>query len=82
MSKIEVFGHLLENGSNDFAETSYLDSLDHYLQLFNWSYVQENSSWPLFWPFLALAPLKYRYKISPRKILSDFLDFWHEVRGG
>ena len=37
---------MLKNGSNDFAKTSYLDSLDHYLQLSNWSYVQENSFKP------------------------------------
>ena len=58
MAIFEGFGHLLENGSNDFAETSYLDSLDHYLQLSNWSHVQENASSPpkmaifvIFWPF-------------------------------
>ena len=54
VSKIEVFRTLLKNCSNDLAETSYLDSLDHYLQLSNWSHVQENSSWPFFWPFLAI----------------------------
>ena len=29
------------------AENAYLDRLDHYLQLSNWSHVQENSSSPL-----------------------------------
>ena len=46
MSNIEVFAHFLKNCSNDFAETSYLDSLDHYLQVSNWSHVQENSFSP------------------------------------
>ena len=51
---LRVFGHLLENGSNDLAETSYLDSLDHYLQLSNWSHVQENSSSPFFLPKMVI----------------------------
>ena len=85
VSKIEVFAHFLKNGSNDLAETSYLDSLDHYLQLSNWSYVQENLSLPFFFPKWSFFGHFWRFdwvKISPRKILSDFLDFWHEVRGG
>ena len=42
VSKIEVFAHFLKNGSNDLAQTSYLDSLDHYLQLSNWLHVPKN----------------------------------------
>ena len=37
-----VFAHFLKNGSNDLAQTTYLDSLDHYLQLSNWLHVPKN----------------------------------------
>ena len=39
---MRVFGHFLESESSDWAENQYLDRLDHYLQLSNWSHVQEN----------------------------------------
>ena len=39
----EVFWTFLEILSLDLAENPYLDRLDHYLQLSNWSHVQENS---------------------------------------
>ena len=47
LSKIEVFRTFLKIVSLDLAENPYLDRLDHYLQLSNWSHVQENSSSPL-----------------------------------
>ena len=78
VSKIEVFRTLMKNGSNDFAETSYLDSLDHYLQLSNWSYVQENSSSPFFWPFLVIFGrfrAFCRVKMSNAKNFVGFLRF-------
>ena len=40
---MRVFGHFLKIVSFDLAENPYLDRLDHYLQLSNWSHVQENS---------------------------------------
>ena len=42
LSKIEVFADFLNTGSINLAENPYLDRLDHYLQLSNWSHVQEN----------------------------------------
>ena len=41
--KIEVFGHLLENGSNDVAHFTYLDRLDQYLQFLYWHHVRQMS---------------------------------------
>ena len=39
---LRVFGHFIQFGSSDLAENRYLERLDHYLQLSNWSHVQEN----------------------------------------
>ena len=49
--KKSVFGHFLENAALVLAEISYLDSSQHYLQLFYWHYGWEKSSSPIFQPF-------------------------------
>ena len=64
------FWFFLEKDASDLPENPYLDRLDHYLQLSNWSHVQENSSWPFFghlWPFLGLKQVP----------LMDFGHFLH-----
>ena len=45
--KNEFFGDFLENASEFLAEISYLDSSQHYLQLFYWSLGQEILSSPI-----------------------------------
>ena len=60
MSKNEVFWDFLENASEFLAEISYLDSSQHYLQLFYWSLGQEISSSPILRPFLDLTAVNMR----------------------
>ena len=55
MSKNEVFGDFLENAWNFLAEISYLDSSQHYLQLFYWHQARKISSSPILRPFLDLT---------------------------
>ena len=42
MPFLRVFWTFLENAAKDLAENAYLDSTNHYLQLFYWSHVPKN----------------------------------------
>ena len=69
-----VFGHFIQFGSSDWAENPYLDRLDHYLQLFNWLHVQENSSWPFFWPKMAIFGHFSDFKFDKKgKLTVDYI---------
>ena len=77
---LRVFWTFLENHPYDLAKNAYLDSTNHYLQLFYWSSVPKNYGFrakvrqsPFLGPKCAQACL------GPRRIFSDFLDIWHGV---
>ena len=67
--KKSVFGHFLENASLLLAEIAYLDSSQHYLQLFYWHHGRENSSSPIFLEKNWFLIKKIHYLPISRKIL-------------
>ena len=92
--KKSVFGHFLENASLLLAEIAYLDSSQHYLQVFYWHHGQENSYSPIFGLFYkqffkksvfghflenpALALAKITYTDNSQHYLQLF--YWHHGR--
>ena len=61
MSKNDVFGDFLKNLSLKFFHISYLDTSQHYLQLFYWSLSQENSSSPILRPKTVISYKKNQF---------------------
>ena len=79
--KIEVFGHLLENDSTDFAYFAYLDRSYQYLQLLYWHQVLENASWHGFRHFcLQIRPKLRFFALLSESSSNDFSQFAYLVR--
>ena len=70
-AKNEVFRHFLENAWKFLAEISYLDSSQHYLQLFYRHQAREISSSPILKPFLDLTAVNMRQKWFFSKSFQD-----------